>query len=634
MSVTNGLDLDYTADQLVGANGSTILRRGFTGDSKDRFPSTQDLITAEFGDALSSVGQSFSVTIANDTTNDKIILSMGEGQVLLPSSSFLVNQDIILSGTAKTYLFVVQSSTTASVFLQSSAVGFNKTGLVLGSANLLVGDSDNVARPVSLSGEGLLDNAGVFTLGSVIAGKTQFANAEESTNATTGALVTLGGLGVGGNIFSAQRMTANSGFQSGSTILSNGTVTGLDPPLGGTDAVSKNYVDNLIQGLSWKTFVRALQSTNIKVLENLVTVDNISIDDGNRVLLVGQELPEQNGIWVVQAGKAWVRPLDFENGDVAASSSLFVSEGDEYGDTAWVCTNDRENSVIGTDGLTFVVFNNGTLAINSINGQSGPVITIETSDIGNDFQIRSKANVIQVCIPSADSTSRGLVTFGEQRFGGAKGFDSIQVDESIKLGAKDTVTLFVPPVLESYNLFFPPAQGNDGDVMQNDGTGQLFFQKPFVGALNLWYGYGPPSDEGFELTNAPTPVTITTKLQKVQDFGALEGVVTIPSTGYYKVAYWAQFKSSGNQGGSRGSLASEIYVKRDTTFELENGSTASCYLRSQNNSTVQPGCGKTLILLLNTNDQLQLFVRRLEGSVSAEIVTEQCNLSLDKISNE
>src|SRR5262245_64097540 len=77
--------------------------------------------------------------------------------------------------------------------------------------------------------------------------------------------------------------------------LNNKKITNLADPAAATDAASKNYVDNLSQGLDAKNSVKVATTTNI-TLSGSPTVDGLSVTAGQRVLVNDQTLGQQNGI--------------------------------------------------------------------------------------------------------------------------------------------------------------------------------------------------------------------------------------------------------------------------------------------------------------------------------------------------
>src|SRR5262245_44075373 len=118
--------------------------------------------------------------------------------------------------------------------------------------------------------------------------------------------------------------------------LNNFSIINLGPPSSGTDAANKNYVDGLVNGLSWKDPVRIASTANLG-LSGLAAIDGVTPLGGDRVLVKNQTTANANGIYVASSG-AWTRATDADAGPELEGAAVFVMEGSTQGDTAWVMT--------------------------------------------------------------------------------------------------------------------------------------------------------------------------------------------------------------------------------------------------------------------------------------------------------
>lgn len=142
--------------------------------------------------------------------------------------------------------------------------------------------------------------------------------------------------------------------------LSGGSLTGFltlhADPTNDMHAATKRYVDSVAAGLKWKQPVRVATTTNI-TLSGLQTIDGVSLQVGDRVLVKDQTNPAQNGIYIVQSG-SWIRASDADTWDELVSSAVFVMQGTANADKGFVCTSDP-GGTLGTTAVTWVQFSGG-----------------------------------------------------------------------------------------------------------------------------------------------------------------------------------------------------------------------------------------------------------------------------------
>jgi hypothetical protein len=155
-------------------------------------------------------------------------------------------------------------------------------------------------------------------------------------------------------------------------------ITSLADPTVATDAATKNYVDNVAQGLAPKASVRVLATANI-TLSGTQTVDGVALSAGDTVLCIAQTTGSQNGSYTVAAG-AWTRTPDFADpNDAVRSPYWFVAEGTANASSGWVMTTPLPYT-IGTTALAFTQFT-GAGEIIAGNGlqKAGNTLSINTA---------------------------------------------------------------------------------------------------------------------------------------------------------------------------------------------------------------------------------------------------------------
>lgn len=84
---------------------------------------------------------------------------------------------------------------------------------------------------------------------------------------------------------------------------------------------------------------RVTATANVAIA-GLLTIDGVTLVDGDRVLLVAQSTGAQNGPWVAHSG-AWTRPDDAASGsttELTTGTGYYVSEGTYKARTFWRCS--------------------------------------------------------------------------------------------------------------------------------------------------------------------------------------------------------------------------------------------------------------------------------------------------------
>ena len=136
-------------------------------------------------------------------------------------------------------------------------------------------------------------------------------------------------------------------------------ITGLADPTGDNDAANKGYVDGVAQGLDVKDSVVATTTANgtlSTAFANGQSIDGVTLQTGDRILIKNQSTASQNGIYNVNASGAPSRTTDMATGSNAAGAFVFVEEGTVNAENGFTCTTDTGSAVVGTNNLTFAQF--------------------------------------------------------------------------------------------------------------------------------------------------------------------------------------------------------------------------------------------------------------------------------------
>ena len=175
-------------------------------------------------------------------------------------------------------------------------------------------------------------------------------------------------------------LPTSGGTMTGAIDMGSNKITSLAAPVDPGDAVNLTTLMSYVAGLSWKAPARVIISTPVviagDVMGSAYNKNGVTLADGDRVLLTGQTLPKENGIYVVEITTTTIpddtatftRATDADTDEELASAAIFITEGTAYHDTCWVCTNDVGIS-LGTDDIVFVQFN-GVVTLSSLSDVS------------------------------------------------------------------------------------------------------------------------------------------------------------------------------------------------------------------------------------------------------------------------
>lgn len=171
---------------------------------------------------------------------------------------------------------------------------------------------------------------------------------------------------------------------SGNQSMGGFRLTDIGTPLVGSDGTNKDYVDNFVLGLSWKTACRVATTANI-ALSGLLIIDGVTLVAADRVLVKNQTLPKDNGIYVSSAG-AWARSLDADTSAELESATVAIEEGINNADSRWTQTND--NFILGTDPVTWVFIGAGAGVV------AATLVVSPIPNVGDYTDIQSALNAL------------------------------------------------------------------------------------------------------------------------------------------------------------------------------------------------------------------------------------------------
>lgn len=150
-------------------------------------------------------------------------------------------------------------------------------------------------------------------------------------------------------------------FYNGVDLVNN-RITNLASPSATTDGVNKQYVDNLINGQSWKQAVQAATTTAGTLATSFANgqvIDGYTLVTNDRILIKNQATASENGIWTVNASGSPSRAADGATGELTTNATVRVNNGSVNLDNAWTLTT-VGTITVGTTAQTWARSDSGT----------------------------------------------------------------------------------------------------------------------------------------------------------------------------------------------------------------------------------------------------------------------------------
>ena len=246
---------------------------------------------------------------------------------ILPAADGSSGQVLTTNGSG-TLSFAAPVTAGTGITVTGNAVSITNSGVTAGTYG-----SATAASVVTVNAQGQVTSASTTTI-------------TPAFSSITSKPTTLSGYGI------TDALPLAGGTMSGAINMGGQLISNLATPVSSSDAATKGYVDNAVNGLSWKEAVTAATTANI-TLSGTQTIDGIAVTAGQRVLVKNQTTASQNGIYIVAAG-AWSRSTDATTAAQLDGMSVFVEQGTVNANSAWV--NSFLTVTVGTDAVTMIQF--------------------------------------------------------------------------------------------------------------------------------------------------------------------------------------------------------------------------------------------------------------------------------------
>lgn len=139
--------------------------------------------------------------------------------------------------------------------------------------------------------------------------------------------------------------------------MNNQRIVNLADPSSATDAVTRQYVDSKLAGLTWKQPARVATTTNgtlATAYANGSVIDGVTLATGDRILIKDQTNQPDNGIYVVAATGAPARAADADSSAELDSAAVLVEAGTVNADQAYTQTTNAPT--VGSSNLVWAQF--------------------------------------------------------------------------------------------------------------------------------------------------------------------------------------------------------------------------------------------------------------------------------------
>ena len=164
-------------------------------------------------------------------------------------------------------------------------------------------------------------------------------------------------------------------------------------PVDGHHVARKDYVDSKASGLNIKDHVQLATTGNINLYEGdiISQIDDVNIEDGDRILVKDQTYQSENGVYKVlnvSGGQSeWSRSDDFDSSiNMLGGSYFFVDKGIINKNSSWVLRDNISN--VDTDPIVFTLFSKtGEISVASNGGitKTANELSISYQAITNDM---------------------------------------------------------------------------------------------------------------------------------------------------------------------------------------------------------------------------------------------------------
>ena len=329
-------------------------------------------------------------------------------------------------------------TTAGEVEATGNITGGNVDGGNLVSANFFTGTLIDGTSNITITNNGNIDLVSAGNSTAVISGTGLDITGTVDANGagTFGSIITPSVTGTTGNL----TLTAGSSDDyveirptgTGQVHVGGFKIESLGAPTASTDAATKQYVDDLAQGLAIQapaivasTGTLATMSGGTVTYDNgtagvgatltisgstLTAIDGVTLSTDDRIVIKDESTSAHNGIYTYTSSTVLTRATDFDTPtEMAGGDFVFIQQGTIYNDTGWVMTDPV--TTVGTSDVTFVQFSGaGSFTAGAGLTLTGTEFSVNIDGVTTDIQggnvvVKTSAQFTTPDIGAATGTS-------------------------------------------------------------------------------------------------------------------------------------------------------------------------------------------------------------------------------------
>ena len=339
------------------ASISTALSIAADSGTPDTVALGTDTLTFTGGTGLDSV-----------VSNNNISFNIDATVATLTGSQTLTNKTLtlpIIGGTGAKF----NGSTSGTITVLATAITGINTLTLPAATDTLVGKAttDTLTNKTISGSNNTLSNIANSSLtnSSVTFGSTSVSLGSTSTSIAGITELTVDNLNFNGNVISSTDTNGNISLDpngTGASDVNGAKIVNVGSPSTGTDVANRDYVDNKVTGLTWKTAANLLATVDVPLTGTIASMTALNIDghgalgNGYRLLLLGQSTVADKGIYdYIENGLNYTltRSADANTYTELIGASIFIQEGTSYANTGWVQSNTYLTSFTGQNWVQF-----------------------------------------------------------------------------------------------------------------------------------------------------------------------------------------------------------------------------------------------------------------------------------------